>query len=353
MTVLEWNGEIGYDLIPSMVSNDLKNANGDDITAKLSTPGGNIIDGGDMFISLLDYRKNNPDAKMILEIGSVAASYGSFLSASPVWDIVKVSDISMAMYHNPANFAFGDFMTMEENAKFLKDARNMYLSVYSNRSGKTESEMIDMMNKTTWLMGGQAIIDAGFADELISTENDTDVNMLAKQAEQAYMSVANKLASQNNNGIDYNKISMSLNTIKDSVMKPETPGKPDEIKPVDSGQSKMEVTVDTKQELQKEKPELYDESVKDGVMLERARVKALSEMKAKEEYKSIPEVVAVIDKCIEDGTEMSATQPLIMAAMMKIMADPARMAAIESPEDLQGGNGNTGSEDESQEIGEV
>ncbi len=41
-----------------------------------------------------------------------------------------------------------------------------------------------------------------------------------------------------------------------------------------------------------------------------------------------------------DGTTIEAIHPLIMAAMMKIMKDPARMATIESPGDISGGDGD-------------
>ena len=346
MIILEWNGEIGYwELNSDTVNQDLKRANGDDITVRFSSPGGSLGVGGDIYLALINYRRSNPKAKMILEIQSMAASYGSLIAASPVWDKVMVSDITMAMYHNPANFVYGDYQVMKDNATMLEDARNMYLNIYSNKSKMTTKETITMMDKTTWLMGGQAIVDAGFADEVISTEgsSDSDMSMIAERAKTAFKTTMAKMATdaQNNEKpFDYTNAMANMSAIKTTMV--ETV-KAEEIKPTHSevGKSNMEVPMN-EEELKKDNPELYNALMKKGAEQERTanseRVKALTEMKAKDEYKSIPEVVAVIDKCIEDGTEMSATQPLIMAAMMKIMADPARMAAIESPKDIQSGD---------------
>ena len=96
-----------------------------------------------------------------------------------------------------------------------------------------------------------------------------------------------------------------------------------------------------KAELKEKNPAIYDESVEDGVLIERARVKALTDMKALDEYKDIPEVRAAIDKAIEDGNQPSEAQSLIMAAMIKIHRDPANAESLESPPKIQGADEQT------------
>jgi hypothetical protein len=88
----------------------------------------------------------------------------------------------------------------------------------------------------------------------------------------------------------------------------------------------------------KELPAVYDESVQDGVTKERERVAGLVALKARDEYKDIPEVCAAIDSTIADGGSIADAQTLMNAAMVTIMNDPNRMASLESPGDIPGGD---------------
>jgi ATP-dependent protease ClpP protease subunit len=124
----------------------------------------------------------------------------------------------------------------------------------------------------------------------------------------------------------------------DNGMKAETqiyPGKP--------GKPKQEVSSMTLDELKKENPDVYSAVMKIGADEYKAgndeRLKKLAEMKASDEYKDIPEVVDVIEAAMVSGDSVQATETKMMAAMMKVMKDPARMAALESPSDISGGNG--------------
>jgi ATP-dependent protease ClpP protease subunit len=361
MIILEWNGEIGYwELDSDIVSRDLKNAGGDDITARFSSPGGSLGIGGDIYLALINYRRTYPNAQMILEIGSMAASYGSLIAASPVWNKVKVSDISMAMYHNPANFVYGDYQAMKDNATMLEDARDMYLNIYSTKSGKSDSDTIAMMDKTTWLMGGQAIIDAGFADELITTEgsDDSDMSMIAEKAKMAYKTTMAKMATDSQNSekpFDYSGAMANMSAIK-TTMNTNTSTPVVDNKPTPVGKSKMEVPM-TEEELakfKKDNPEAYKAMMKDGADQEKTknseRVKSLTEMKDNERYKKVPEMIAVIDDAIKDGKSKDECMTEMNAVMLSVFNNPARMAEMESPEDIVSGDSVV---EESEKIGEV
>ncbi len=97
-----------------------------------------------------------------------------------------------------------------------------------------------------------------------------------------------------------------------------------------------------KAEFIKKHPVLYDSWVKEGrekgQAMERERIGKLIAMKKQPEFYDIPQVVAVIDKGIEDGTTPKEIQPLIMKALLKVRNDPARAkaAADESPPDIGG-----------------
>ncbi|KKK80367.1 hypothetical protein LCGC14_2824190, partial [marine sediment metagenome] len=165
MTVLEWSGEIGWELWTPELRAQLKASKGDDLTIRFSSVGGSLFEGGDIFNLLADHRRDHPKIKMNLEIKSTALSMGSAIAASPVFDDVSVEQTSMFMLHNPWTIAIGDFDEMQGRADFLKSARDMFARVYSAKSGQSITDTIDDMSAETWFFG-QEIIDAGFANRM-------------------------------------------------------------------------------------------------------------------------------------------------------------------------------------------
>jgi len=71
---IEIDGEIGWDVSPSMVSKQLKEANGEDVEILFSSPGGFIDDGLAIFNMIHDY-KGKTTAKII----GMAASMASYI----------------------------------------------------------------------------------------------------------------------------------------------------------------------------------------------------------------------------------------------------------------------------------
>ena len=342
MTILEWQGEIGWELWTPELKAQLKATKGDDITVRFSTIGGSIFEGGDIYSMLADHRRDNPGIKMILEIKAIAASMGSAIAASPVWDEIIIEPISLFMMHNPMSFAFGDFQVMRDNADFLEGARNIWAAVYAAKIQKSIEETNEMMNSETWLFG-QEIIDAGFADRMNGPVENNDpvdkvVNMAAMKVKFSEMKNRQKELSKDE-GFDKLRAAACL-----QLTNMETPGTiPDEInKPVQTGKSKTEVPVENKAELMKELPGVYDEVLNDGVMKEReenkARMSKLAEMKASEDYKDIPEAVAVIEISMIDGSSIQSTETKLTAAMVKIFKNPARVDTLDSPGNIAGGD---------------
>lgn len=451
MTVLEWIGEIGWELWTPELRAQLKASKGDDLIIRFSSVGGSIFEGGDIFNLLADHRRDNPKIKMNLEIKSTALSMGSAIAASPVWDDISVEQTSMFMLHNPWTIAIGDFDEMQSSADFLKSARDMFARIYSAKSKQSVNDTIDAMSTETWYFG-QEIIDAGFANrmnESVSSADPQDKVIAFKTASVKFegmkkrqkilnegekfdieravaclksapkMTVTSfksnaklidriwdKSASENrwrdHVGVDDNedlpkaaytkrfawfdpednqnfgaykfphwdftdadgehvniaavrnglarvgnssipadekpKVENLLTKYLDKFKKQqETEGKSIN-KPVQSGK-KTEDIMD-KAELKKDNPAVYDDTIQDGVKIERDRVKELTAMKARDEYKDIPEVWVVIDKAIDEGQQSGEVQPLIMAVVLKIANDPARAKAAiqESPGDIQCGN---------------
>ena len=346
--VIDLQGEIGWEIRPQSVANKLSRTKGEDIIVRLSTIGGDIFDGADIINLFMDHRRDNPNIKMDLEIKAIAASYGSALMSAGVWDSIGVSRVSAFMMHNPSTFIFGDSNELQSAVEFLDGLGVMYQELYSDQSGKSIAEIIILMNVETWFFG-QQIIDEGFADKIITMDDEggdplplledaEDRNIFIvdfKNQREALMEKQKEKAKDEK--FDIKRAAACLRT-------KETPGKPDEIiKPVQTGKSKTEVPkVENKAELKKELPEIHDEVFNDGVMKERedekARRTALAALKTQDDYKDIPEVIAVIDKAIIDGNTIEETNTMMTAAMVKLLKKPGMIDELESPQDLTGGD---------------
>ena len=370
MVVIDLQGEIGWDIWPEEVRKKLSEAGKEDIVVRFSSIGGSVFDGSDIMTLFVDHKRDNPGIVMDLEIKAIAASMGSAIAASPVWDSIGVDSTSAYMIHNASTFTFGDFRDMRAAADFLEAMDIVYTKIYSDRSGISVAEINNMTDAETWLFG-QAIIDAGFADKIITIEDEgadplpegadepPDENIIIIAMKKRFEEMKKHQKEVNSDGaFDKDRAAACFRPGKSvtsgyAVIEPivsmpgvvtttNTTGETPEInieKPAPKGGDNTEVpNVENKSELMKELPEVYDESVQDGVNQERERVAGLIALKAKDEYKDIPEVCAAIDSTIADGGNLADAQTLMNAAMVKIMNDPNRMASLESPPVISGGD---------------
>ena len=354
MIILEWNGEIGWELWTGRIKGDLKSNSGEDLTIRFSSIGGDIFEGADIMTMLANHKKDNPGIKMNLELGGVAASMGSAIASSPVWDNITVESLTAHMIHRPSSFVYGDFDDMRARADFLEKANNVYAKLYADKSGTSLTEIQTQMKDTTWLFG-QEIVDAGYADSVVESDQTGDKDMIITGMKNKFSKMCDNQAKiHEGESLDIVKAAACFK-IDMSTPNTNTTGKPGIITPSSEGKSKMEVPVDTLEELKKEKPELYKAAMKQGADKEKEgnseRVKALTEMKKDDDYKDFPEVLEVIDNAIMNGGTTETVTPKINIAIMKIMKDPARMSAIESPGDISGGDSKP--ESETDKIGEV
>jgi DNA-binding transcriptional MerR regulator len=97
-------------------------------------------------------------------------------------DEVQVYDNAIFMIHNAQGFASGDHHEMIARSKHLKSMSNMLAQLYVKKTGKSEDEITTMMDETTYMFG-QQIIDEGFADSLIETDEEKDVALATQTGE--------------------------------------------------------------------------------------------------------------------------------------------------------------------------
>lgn len=156
---LEWDATS-----PRSVENQMKNTNGEDIEVEINSGGGSVFDASEIYTSLKEYK-----GKVTSKIVGIAASAASVIAMAS--DRLLMSPTSQMMIHNASAYAGGDYRDMNHMADILKNVNQTVANAYKLKSGKSDEELLNLMNAETWFTPQQAL-ENGFIDEIMF-ENET------------------------------------------------------------------------------------------------------------------------------------------------------------------------------------
>jgi ATP-dependent protease ClpP protease subunit len=169
------DGTIGWDINPRQIREKLSNAKGKDIIVEISSPGGWVFEGIEIFNLFKNY-----DGFVTMHIIGLAASMASYIPLAG--DKIIIEKNATWMIHNPWGFSIGDQNEMRAQADILDGLAGILADEYIRKTGKSEKEIRQMMDDETWFFGNE-IIEAGFADVIIDNdENESDDGKNKSQA---------------------------------------------------------------------------------------------------------------------------------------------------------------------------
>lgn len=141
---------------------------GEILTVLINSGGGSVMAAQEIY-SMLQDRKD-----VIIKIQSMAGSAASVIAMS---NHSEISPVAMLMIHNVSmSGASGDYHDMQKNAEILKQMNAALASAYVAKTGKTEEEILKMMDRETWINANQAL-ELGFVDA-ITQGNTVIVNAI-------------------------------------------------------------------------------------------------------------------------------------------------------------------------------
>ena len=152
----------------SCCSADVKNViaeltdENEELKVIINSPGGDVQAGQEIYSILKDIKNH-----VTIEVQSIAASAASMIAMAG--DTVKMSPVALLMIHNASTCTSGDYRDMQHTAEVLQTVNTAIMQAYIAKTGKTEDELREMMDKETWLTANQCLED-GFADEIIKDE---------------------------------------------------------------------------------------------------------------------------------------------------------------------------------------
>lgn len=142
--------------------------NGEKLEVEINSGGGSIFSGSEIYTTLKSY-KGNVTTKVV----GIAASAASVIAMAG--DKVEISPTGQMMIHNASGGFGGDYRDMEKGAEILKNVNATISNAYRIKTGISNEELLEMMDKETWLTPQQAL-EKKFADEIMFTD---DIKLVA------------------------------------------------------------------------------------------------------------------------------------------------------------------------------
>ena len=168
---------------PSNIQKVLNNANGQPITVRINSGGGDVFAGCEIYNMI-----KNHDGEVTIEIHGLCASIASVIAMAGK---CKMSPLAEIMIHNVSTKAQGDYRDMEHTVEVLKKANKTISNAYTIKTGMTDEQVQDLMDKETWFTADEAL-EKGLIDEIMYTNEKVDnsmVNLLKNSASKMCNSV--------------------------------------------------------------------------------------------------------------------------------------------------------------------
>lgn len=161
-------------ITPDYVRAELaKVGTGEDVRITINSPGGDLWDCIAIYNVIRDFARQHTDISILTYIQGMAASAASViaLAARSISEKNKiiVEDNSIYMIHNGWTVVSGNRNDLRKRANEIERTDNLIAGCYSKRTGKNVSEIKELMDNESWYFGKE-IVEAGFADELIETQ---------------------------------------------------------------------------------------------------------------------------------------------------------------------------------------
>ena len=337
------SGEIGWDVDAADISAQFADAKGGDVDIDIASPGGDVFTGIEIYNIIRDYKRENPDAQILMTLKGLGASMASYIMMAPA-DMVVAEDNAVFMIHNPWCFTAGDYREMEETGQFLSGLASLMADAYAKKTGKSKTEIQTLMDNETWLFGDE-IKAAGFVDDMVkSDDGKKDKSQALAAARLQFGAMANSAQKKTDIKAFREKAA--------AMMTHEIPAAHTAVLDTDKnekGDNDMEIKslADLKTANAAVYKEAVDEISKEAVAKERERVSALAEFKAK--AAKVGDAVSLIDEAIKDGRDVSEIAAQVTEMVLAAADSPAPINASGVPDDTNAQNDGT----EYQPIGMV
>lgn len=187
MKQISISGIIGWDATAQQLREALAAANGEAVELVISSPGGFVGEGLEMY----NLVRNYPGATTA-RLSGYAMSMASYIPLAA--DRIVAEDNAIYMIHNVRGGVWGDHNDILKYGEMTKAMSRMLARAYVARSGKSAEEIAAMMDRETYLFGEDMVAE-GFADEIIGATSEEDRETATALARMAMDECSNRMAA--------------------------------------------------------------------------------------------------------------------------------------------------------------
>lgn len=148
---------------PRDVQNLLDEAKGEEVEVYINSPGGVIEAGSEIYTALREYQGETK-----IKVVGQACSAASIIAMA---GYCEMSPTALMMVHCVSSGVRGNHADMEHMAEVLRIADDALSNAYAAKTGLSKKEILDMMEKETWLTAEQAK-EKGLIDEVMFEEKE-------------------------------------------------------------------------------------------------------------------------------------------------------------------------------------
>ncbi len=181
------SGIIGWDATAGQLREALAEANGADAELLISSPGGFVGEGIEMFNLVRNY-----PGKITARLSGYVMSMASYIALAA--NRIVAEDNAIYMIHNVHGGAFGDHNYILKYGATVKAMSGMLGRAYAQRTGQSPEEVAALMDAETYYFGAD-IVEAGFADEVITVDGEHDLGSASALARLAFEECQGRMAA--------------------------------------------------------------------------------------------------------------------------------------------------------------
>ncbi len=216
-TMYDWFGMPA--ISPQGVNTQLQEANGDDVTINLSSNGGDVFSGSQIYTALKSYSGN-----VNINVTGLAASAASVIAMAG--DNLQMSPTAQLMIHKAWSNVAGNADDHDHESQVLDKIDNSIVNAYVAKTGMDRADIMKMMSGETWMTAKEAV-DKGFADGIMFTDETAPVftnslgGLPSKASVNKFLNMMNKQAEaeQNNQSeIDNKKNEKPTPSLRDQKL---------------------------------------------------------------------------------------------------------------------------------------
>ena len=185
MKTMYLSGIVGLDITADDIRTQMNGASKEKWQIIVNSPGGFVIDAFEIFNIFSTY---NGEIEFV--INGMAASAMSYIIMSG--DKISAFKNSIFMAHRVQAIGIGDADEIQREADIARAMDNVLSEAYSKKMKKPKEEILSEMKNEIWLIGWEALTNAGIIDNVIDSADE--INIPDEDKKQEIMFIDSELA---------------------------------------------------------------------------------------------------------------------------------------------------------------